>query len=209
MIHLYISSYKCNGGPEIAAAAHEAGLELLQEGLKKSFGFELDDMGVISAGEHGKPFLKGHYGINFSISHSNGIVLLALSDSGIGADIEKIRVFKPGLISRILTQAEQDTFLRSSEDSREEFFFRYWTLKEAWLKFAGLGIGGGFKSCEFFPETFDSGICRIPSRVSADPDRIIYSYGFRACSGDDIYCGAICSESEDIPLIIQSEAVLL
>lgn len=89
----------------------------------------------------GKPFARG-LSVEFSVSHSGELVLCAVSDKPVGADIEKVRPVKDRLIARVCTQKElyfvNDRNL--SEDEKTKRFFRVWTGKEAYFKFTGTGI---------------------------------------------------------------------
>ena len=88
-------------------------------------------------GSHGKPRAAGP--VEFSLSHTNGLALIAVSAAGVGVDVEMIREtpLADGLISRYLTAAEQAAV--AGADDTTTAFLRYWTAKESYLK--GLGIG--------------------------------------------------------------------
>ncbi len=83
----------------------------------------------------GKPYIKDStFGI--SISHSKDMALVAINETAVGADIEKIRPFDKRLIKRYFTDSEI-AFIDSDEK-----FFTVWTVKEAFLKLTGLGLKG-------------------------------------------------------------------
>ena len=81
----------------------------------------------------GKPVLAGREELYFSLSHSGGYALCAVSGRSVGADVQKrrrvnlsmLRRFHPG--ERAWLEA-----LAPAEAERE--FFRLWTRKEAWVK---------------------------------------------------------------------------
>lgn len=77
--------------------------------------------------EHGeKPrFDKGN--AHFSLSHSHGVLMLGISHSEIGVDIEKIRPVNYEKFSFMEADGERD-------------FFRKWTERESYLKFTGAGL---------------------------------------------------------------------
>ncbi len=97
-------------------------------------------------GPYGKPFLANDnlpFPINFNLSHSGEWIVLAFSPDGpIGIDIEKPRISIDSLkiIKRFFHPAEFHIFSSMEENDRELLFFRYWTIREAFLK----GLGGGF-----------------------------------------------------------------
>lgn len=65
----------------------------------------------------------------FSLSHSGGIALCALSFAPVGVDVEVVRPRRAGLPAYVLSESELAGFDGSWED-----FYRLWTLKESWCK---------------------------------------------------------------------------
>jgi 4'-phosphopantetheinyl transferase len=88
-------------------------------------------------GSRGKPLAAGS--AQFSLSHTSGLALIAVSAAAVGVDAEMIGKIPSanGLISRCLTPAEQAVVARA--DDRTTAFLRYWTAKESYVK--GLGVG--------------------------------------------------------------------
>ena len=84
--------------------------------------------------EFGKPLSEGIY---FNISHSKGVVVLAIStDYDIGVDIEKVREVNDGLAEYVCNEDELASI------STESDFFKIWTSKESLAKAYGQGING-------------------------------------------------------------------
>lgn len=77
----------------------------------------------------GKPLFSGQDGHWFSLSHSGGIALCALSGAPVGVDVELVRPRRAGLPAYALSPEELARFDGSWED-----FYRLWTLKESWCK---------------------------------------------------------------------------
>ena len=100
-------------------------------------------------GKNKKPELKNHANIYFNVSHSEELILIAISDKSIGVDIEHI---KPELNSaEVLKYAfnEQEiTFINDSKQPADSFF-ELWTRKEALTKASSKGL--------------DDDLCKIPS----------------------------------------------
>ena len=69
-------------------------------------------------GEHGKPRLRGPHGPEFNLSHSKGLVLVAVADRAVGVDVEAI----------------------APRRDRTPAFYEEWVRREARLKCLGLGI---------------------------------------------------------------------
>lgn len=98
-------------------------------------------------GEHGKPYIKGNP-IYFNVSHCGNVILTAFCQEEIGVDIEIVREFNSDVPKRFFTEEERQ-YIDLSADKAEENrrFFEIWTAKEAFLKFCGVGISGGFDFC--------------------------------------------------------------
>lgn len=122
----------------------------------------------IKYNEHGKPYLE--HGAYFSISHSGGVAVLAVSESEIGVDIEKARKPKMGIICRCFTDEEAALAENSAES-----FTRLWTQKEAVLKLLGTGFS-------LSPKSF----CLVPQRKEYE------ALGMRF--------GIFCTEINNMPL---------
>ena len=65
--------------------------------------------------------------VHFNLSHSDGVLLVGISHTPIGVDIEKVRPI----------DFKKFDFI-DAEDEQE--FFEKWTERESWLKFTGEGI---------------------------------------------------------------------
>ncbi|MBQ3276857.1 MAG: 4'-phosphopantetheinyl transferase superfamily protein [Oscillospiraceae bacterium] len=90
--------------------------------------------GPFSLGPQGKPRLPG--GAEFSLSHSGALAVLAVNDTRVGADAERIAPVREALRPRVLTAEER----RWTEEDPERRFAFLWTRKEAVLKYLGCGI---------------------------------------------------------------------
>ena len=76
----------------------------------------------------GKPFFPARPELHFSISHTKGVVLAALSDAPVGADVERRREI-PDVVRRRLFEVEHGDLE----------LFELWTLRESWYKLTGHG----------------------------------------------------------------------
>jgi len=95
--------------------------------------------------EFGRPRLadNGPKTIEFNISHSSGLALLAFArHRRIGIDIEAVRTnFDPTEIAEnYFSQSERTTLRDLPPDLRHQAFFRCWTRKEAFIKALGEGL---------------------------------------------------------------------
>jgi 4'-phosphopantetheinyl transferase len=96
---------------------------------------------------HGKPHLAGRSDLDFSLSHSGELVLIAVaSGRRVGADVERLRARTDvlAIASGSLSGRERRAVEAGRTDAaRREAFFRCWTRKEAYLKGLGAGLAGG------------------------------------------------------------------
>jgi phosphopantetheinyl transferase len=94
---------------------------------------------------HGRPTVSGNDEISFSLSHSGGYAVIALTEGGVnvGVDVEEVRARSrlDALAARVLND-EEHAWWRAIEDADEQLrsFLRAWTSKEAYLKALGVGI---------------------------------------------------------------------
>jgi 4'-phosphopantetheinyl transferase len=108
--------------------------------------------------ERGKPSVlgAGASAPSFNISHSGGLVALALAPKGrVGIDVEEKRplVDAERLAQRILTAREAAGFRALPESAREDALLTAWTRKEAVLKAIGTGIAGSPESIDVHGES--------------------------------------------------------
>ena len=92
----------------------------------------------IDHNQYGKPYLKHHPGVYFSLSHSENIVMCAVADSVVGCDVQYSKCVQPKVAKRFFTPNEQSK-LSYAKDMQDEFT-RIWVLKESYVKYLGLGI---------------------------------------------------------------------
>ncbi len=98
---------------------------------------------TIAEDAHGKPFLPYHPGVDFSLSHSNGLALLATIEGGaVGCDLEwrNPELACPGVAARLFAPDEVAALGALPPDRWVEGFFNCWTRKEAFVKALGLGL---------------------------------------------------------------------
>jgi len=107
--------------------------------LLVSLGIRPDDV-EISYGKNGKPYLKNHPKIHFNVSHSGGYVVCAVADVELGIDVERVRDYNLRIAERYFSNSELADLLALEGDSRRDYFFTLWTIKESYLKALGHGL---------------------------------------------------------------------
>ena len=104
----------------------------------------LDPLAVpIEVRPDGKPGLNTREGaIEFNVSHTAGLGLVAVGRMPLGVDVEQVRTLSDpaGLIRRYFTPAEQAEYEALPREWQPAAFWRGWTGKEAVLKGIGCGV---------------------------------------------------------------------
>ena len=115
--------------------------------------------------ENGKPYTDG---ICFSLTHTGGSALFALSDLPVGIDAEEI---KKRNFSSVLKRFSARERAEIGENSVE--FLRHWVVKEAYIKMVGGTLAHDLKNLEYFGGA-------------------LYSNGIKTC------CNILCSSLDDL-----------
>lgn len=100
--------------------------------------YSIKEPPVFTYNEHGKPSLKDHSDVYFSISHCKDAVACAVDSKPIGIDIELLGRYSEQVARYCMSDSEMQTIL-SAEDA-DMAFTRLWTMKEAYLKLTGEGV---------------------------------------------------------------------
>lgn len=97
--------------------------------------------------QYGKPTLskiQNYKNIQFNISHTNNLVLIAITiedDIGIDVEYNSRKISIKNLGDFILSPIEKQFFSKiTSPQEKRKAFFRCWTRKEAYLKARGIGL---------------------------------------------------------------------
>jgi 4'-phosphopantetheinyl transferase len=133
--------------------------------------------------EYGKPFIRGADGFHFNISHSGDRVVLAVNDTPIGIDIERIVPIEWRELSKFFSQKERE-MLRNDTDPLK-CFYRIWTVREAFSKAVGKGL-------PLFEEE-EADICFSCGTVAYQGRKLFFD-----CQEKDGYCLSVCGSTADI-----------
>jgi len=102
---------------------------------------EAPDRLSFAHGPHGKPVLANG-ALHFSLSHSHGLIMLAIAPVEVGCDIERIDPdleWQP-LAERFFSPRERRALLDLPDAQARRAFFDCWSRKEAYVKAIGLGL---------------------------------------------------------------------
>lgn len=96
----------------------------------------------IVTGPFGKPQLANACGLQFNISHSGGMALVAISSEEIGVDIERMDLPADhrGVAETVFAPSEIEILDSAAAAATADVFFSLWTRKEAYLKATGQGF---------------------------------------------------------------------
>lgn len=97
----------------------------------------------LALGDHGKPRLRRRHGLEFSLSHSEGLALVAVAKRPVGVDVEAIRPRRGlrALAERALPAADVAAFAAAPAAEQPAIFYGAWVRLEARLKCLGTGLG--------------------------------------------------------------------
>jgi 4'-phosphopantetheinyl transferase len=92
---------------------------------------------------YGKPSLAGEKSLQFNMSHSHEVGLVAVTrGAAVGIDVEHIRAdfASDEIARRFFSRLEVETFNSLPPEEQVGAFFRCWTRKEAYIKAIGKGL---------------------------------------------------------------------
>ena len=107
--------------------------------LKKMLSEENIIKPIFKFEKYGKAYISNYENIYFNLSHSGKMVLCAISDKEVGVDIEYIDPEIDLNIAKHYFYNSEYENIMNCENSSDEFF-KYWVLKESYMKYTGLGM---------------------------------------------------------------------
>lgn len=94
--------------------------------------------------EYKKPFIENDRNLKFNISHTNGMAAIALGRKEIGVDVEyRDKAFHYMDIVKYSFAKSEKAKINTIDE-----FYRYWVIKEAYLKQKGVGLYQDLASVE-------------------------------------------------------------
>ena len=122
---------------------------LLCQALRDVYGISEQPSFII--GEHGKPELSFdsqqltvNSQIFFNLSHCKNAIACVVADRPVGVDVESIGRYNESLARHVLN--DQEFSLVQQASNPQLAFIRYWTQKEAIVKYTGRGIDDDLKN---------------------------------------------------------------
>jgi 4'-phosphopantetheinyl transferase len=119
----------------------------LQQMLSRETGLPMEALSY-HYGPWGKPELS-NVPLFFNLSHSGDYVVLAVGDQPVGVDVEHKTKNALAVAKRCFTPGEYERILHAGDAAAQQrTFLRYWTGKEAYVKWTGQGLGIPLSSFE-------------------------------------------------------------
>ena len=128
---------------------------------------------------------------DFNITHSGDWVICSVGTERSGIDVEMLTSAKESLAKGVLTPAEFSLWKHLPSDARSSAFTQYWTLKESYAKYRGLGLKLSFPNIETIP--FDEST----RFIKGDPYVKLFSVPWDNCYSLSVcvpYDAEICPE---------------
>jgi 4'-phosphopantetheinyl transferase len=117
-------------------------------------------------GAFGKPAVAAELSesrLQFNISHTRGLVACAIARHEVGVDVERSdRTIDLGIARHYFAPEEVRLLSSAPRSQHAEIFFRFWSLKEAFIKATGEGLSRPLDSFSF---------CFEPVRIAFHPER--------------------------------------
>lgn len=142
--------------------------------------------------EKGKPYIR-EADFSFNVSHSKDIVLIGFSKfENLGIDVEYNRDMNDfmSIAKNYFHEKECEILESVPKTLRKCFFLRYWTVKEAYVKALGEGLGKSANSFYADGDLCGKKFLNIIDAGSLDKNFFVHSF-----LPQDNYFGAVCFRS--------------
>jgi len=152
-----------------------------------------------SRGKPALPVAVGGQTLHFSLSHSDGLVLVAVSGRcALGVDVERVRPIPESdqIVAKWFSARENAMLSALSAEQKLEAFFNGWTRKEAYLKATGEGIADALPEIEV--SLLPGGPARL-ERIAGD-ERAAALWSLHSLAPAAGYIGALAVRAGDLKL---------
>lgn len=173
--------YRFSKDRKLSVFAYELLISMLSDYTKAE-----DNAFEIYEDERGKLRLKNSE-LGFNISHSGAFVACAIHEGEVGIDIEEKKELSSRLFKSVLSSDERKNITKGVEIPTKTLskdlpmtaeFLRLWTIKEAYLKYTGEGLSGGFENVKVSlnprPEILDKDVSLISEDMGEYLISVVY-----------------------------------
>ncbi len=168
-----------------------AGNAMARYGLSAFFRIHPEEVRILR-GEKGKPFVEGRRDLHFNISHSGAYIVCAFSNGEVGIDTEQVRRARMPVAHRFFHPEEIAALEGVAAIERDRQFFRYWSIKEAFLKYTGTGLTRPLSSFR---------IVESGSEISLYEGEQKIKVALREYNFDPEYTCFVCLEPRSLPFV--------
>lgn len=167
--------------------------------LYKRYSFRNDQI-KLGYSDYGKPYIVTHSNIHFNLSHSGSWVLCAVGDVPLGIDVEIIKDKDLDISGRIYTKEENDFLFAKPPEDRINTFYKFWTLKESYVKNVGKGLSIPFDSFSF--------------QINKDEIKFLVegrqnkNFRFYTNQLDNLHCTSLCVNSRPEEIVNENIRIL-
>lgn len=130
---------------------------------------------------NGKPYSTT--GLEFNLSHSDNMIILAVSENKIGCDIQKFSERNFERMAKFVFH-KNEVDLLSFANNKADTFFKLWTKKEAFLKLIGTGFTRNATNIDLSKDKY------------TENSKEYYFFHWKA---DDYYI-SICTENSNVQI---------
>lgn len=142
--------------------------------------------------------------IRFNLSHTTGLIMLAFSSNfDVGVDTELVRTPPLKLAERLFAPSELIAIRQAQGTRLAQTFFKYWTLKEAYLKARGIGLSIPLDSFSIDINEHEGIGLSIDSRFDSGRG----GWAFRSLEPTSTHTAAVCVANSGQPIRISSDWV--
>lgn len=173
------------------------GESMVRKLIGRNWGLDAGAFGI-SRGSHGKPYVVNvGMPVYFNLSHSGNYIVCALSEREIGVDIEKRNRIRTEVARRFFHPQEVQQLERLDGELQADLFFRYWSVKESFLKYTGEGLAASLSGFE---------VCFHDAGISIKKMDVLQPVFVRECCIDPDYKCFVCSATDELPEIFLYES---
>ena len=162
-----------------ARASYLSSRALLNASLQHYLELDVNDI-KIQCNAHGKPYIASPKDCawTFNLSHTANLSIIILNKRlEVGIDIEdpSRKGNHLDIAQRFFCTSEYDTLKNLSDaTAQQEYFFKLWTFKEAYLKAHGTGLAQSLNSVSAEIDTTNDTL-RITSHIPTSYSHVLYS----------------------------------
>lgn len=136
MLDVLLLNYRVEeivSGLEMRTKFRDLSRRMIIKHINEKTEFKLSEQDIVSK-KSGKVVLDQKININISISYTTDWIVCCISDSKVGIDVEKIIEVDYKRMSNYFFTENENKYISEESINSTILFYKFWTLKEAFLK---------------------------------------------------------------------------